>query len=345
MFWCGTHALLQRAVAGDAEALEPLEAMLASAPAELLRRLPHAPRDAQQHAVVSGAGEHRGQRLEPLGRRVVLALADTLDLSELACWDHLLAASTAGELEQPAPGSAAAAAAEVDDGVPAAEAMAERASALYLRERRCMLLLLLDCLKLSSTAAASSLGGGDDDESGAARTYELAAEAAARFIASVQRVPVPGAAAGGALSLTLLSAAEGLARACASGAAAAYGAADAPAGPFGAPGGGFASSDGPAQAVRLERRRSELLLLCRCLFFRCLAPDRPPANEAAALAEKARLLAALMPGSIEVPPPCVAAVPLQGDRTTHDMHPHCAHGLSIYLSICIYIYIYMYIHQ
>ena len=49
--------------------------------------------------------------------------------------------------------------------------------------------------------------------------------------------------------------------------------------PFLCPGGGFASSDGPAQAVRLERKRSELLLLCRCLFFRCLAPDRPSANE------------------------------------------------------------------
>lgn len=268
-FWCGAHLLLQRAVAGEAEALAPLGEALDAAPTELLLRLPHAPRNPRERALVDGAGEHRGQRLEQLGRQVVLALAEQLDLSELACWDHLLAASTAGGLEPPST------LAYVNEGVPAAEAMAERAAALYVRERGCMLLLLLDCLKLASTAADGLDDDGDGESASAGRAFTPTRAAVTRFVAALQRVPVPGSPAGASLTFTLLTAVEALARACAAGAAAAYDCADAPSGPFGAAG-GMAMEDGPAAALRLEGKRKVRGMPGFAAAVPFLMPRRPP---------------------------------------------------------------------
>ena len=140
---------------------------MGGARAELLGALTLAPPDPAQRAQVEALGSLGGQKLEPLGRAVVLAMSASLGASEYVCWRHLLAASAAGELDA-APGE------PLQEGLLVADATAERAAASLLRERQCTLLLLLDCVKLACTAPGAR-----------SPAAQAAAACAARFVTAL----------------------------------------------------------------------------------------------------------------------------------------------------------------
>ena len=88
------HALLQRVQEGSAPAPALEEALAAAEPA-VLAALPTPARSPTEAASVrdNPAFEHCGHTLSAEGRQLVLVLAEDLDVSELLCWELLLAAS------------------------------------------------------------------------------------------------------------------------------------------------------------------------------------------------------------------------------------------------------------
>ena len=98
------YQLLKKTLRGVA-APSLLQSVFAAQGHELLAQLPRRPRDpaALQSVRDDPLFSHCGVHLEPLGRKLVLQLADELHISELLCWELLLAASASvKDASQPA---------------------------------------------------------------------------------------------------------------------------------------------------------------------------------------------------------------------------------------------------
>ena len=79
--------VLSTACMGGDDALDAT--LLMAAPALLANLIPH-PRNAEERACLQDPTfEHKGHRLEPLGRALVLQLSELLDVSEIYCWELL----------------------------------------------------------------------------------------------------------------------------------------------------------------------------------------------------------------------------------------------------------------
>lgn len=88
------YLVLKQTLRGSATP-SSLKGALTSQSAELLAQLPLRPRDpsALQRVLDDPMFSHCSVHLEPLGRLVVVQLSDELHVSELLCWELLLAAS------------------------------------------------------------------------------------------------------------------------------------------------------------------------------------------------------------------------------------------------------------
>ena len=176
------RSALAAADSGDPSSTSPLaleSALRSVAPAILANLLPKPKNPTERQQLQDPQFAHRGHRLEPLGRQVVLLLSDELNASELACWDLLQRTAEAA---------------------PSASVLDLRslAASAYRSERLSMLLLLLDALKLASAAA---------NPSSPARPAALAlidGLNAAAASSSSSAAAAPGATAGGAADASLM---------------------------------------------------------------------------------------------------------------------------------------------
>ena len=173
--WSALRRALQCVDQHDAANLDQINSALHDAAPLLLAQLLPPTRNAAELAQLKDPGfEHRGHRLEPLGRQLVLALSHDLNVSEMLCWELI------HRTAQTAP-------------CVSGSELRGLASTTYYWERSTLLSFALDVSMLASTASSSK--------------NSCACAAARAFINHVNTLAASNASAyGGASLLELLTA-------------------------------------------------------------------------------------------------------------------------------------------